>query len=226
MVATNVKAETMSLMDKRSALEAEMNSIIARLSQPGAPGLSGNLVDSEDFPHSDIDVPVVRAERRRLAELRSDHNEVTDKINLNIQILHSARLGNRSFKNSGNDDGSDTQVSSNMDTVASTPSQNVLLIRSPNSMDVNVLISRPFAMVDEIADASPAVEDGLQLGDQILKFGNVEAGDNLLQRLSSEAQSNLGCAVPVVIMRQGTVINLTITPRPWQARGLLGGKHN
>ena len=47
MVATNVKAETMSLMDKRSALEAEMNSIIARLSQPGAPGLSGNLVDSE-----------------------------------------------------------------------------------------------------------------------------------------------------------------------------------
>ncbi|KAG4390077.1 hypothetical protein GLYMA_06G219200v4 [Glycine max] len=224
MVATNVKAETMSLMDKRSALEAEMNSIIARLSQPGAPGLSGNLVDSEGFPRSDIDIPVVRAERRRLAELRSDHNEVTEKINLNIQILHSARLGNRSlpFKNSGNDDGSDTQISSNMDTVASTPSQNVLLIRSPNSMDVNVLISRPFAMVDEIADASPAVEDGLQLGDQILKFGNVEAGDNLLQRLSSEAQSNLGCAVPVVIMRQGTVINLTITPRPWQGRGLLG----
>lgn len=47
MVATNVKAETMSLMDKRSALEAEMNSIIARLSHPGGPGLSGNLVDSE-----------------------------------------------------------------------------------------------------------------------------------------------------------------------------------
>lgn len=50
MVATNVKAETMSLMDKRSALEAEMNAIIARLSLPGAPGLSGNLTDSEVFP--------------------------------------------------------------------------------------------------------------------------------------------------------------------------------
>ncbi|GAU45913.1 hypothetical protein TSUD_280530 [Trifolium subterraneum] len=67
MVGTNVKAETTSLMDKRSALESEMNSIIARLSQPGAPGLSGNLVDSEGFPRSDIDVPLVRAERRRLA---------------------------------------------------------------------------------------------------------------------------------------------------------------
>lgn len=39
----------MSLMDKRTAVEAEMNAIIARLTQPGAPGLSGNLVDSEVF---------------------------------------------------------------------------------------------------------------------------------------------------------------------------------
>ncbi|XP_061344637.1 probable 26S proteasome regulatory subunit p27 [Gastrolobium bilobum] len=224
MVATNVKAETMSLMDKRNAVEAEMNAIIARLSQPGAPGLSGNLVDSEGFPRTDIDIPAVRAERRRLAELRNDHKEITEKINQNIQILHSARLGNRSspFQSSGNDDGSDTQSSSAVDAVASTPSQNVLLRHSPNSMDVDVLVSRPFAMVDEIADASPAVEDGLQLGDQILKFGNVEAGDNLLQRLSSEAQSNLGRTVAVVIMRQGSVINLTITPRAWQGRGLLG----
>nr|XP_027191161.1 26S proteasome non-ATPase regulatory subunit 9 isoform X3 [Cicer arietinum] len=183
MVATNVKAETSSLMEKRSWLEAEMNTIIARLSQPGAPGLSGNLLDSEGFPRSDIDVPIVRAERRRLADI---------------------------------------QTSSTVETVASTPSQNVLLSLSPNSMDVDVLVSRPFAVVDEIADASPAVEDGLQLGDQILKFGNVEAGDNLIQRLASEAQSSMGQTVPVVIMRQGTVINLTITPRTWQGRGLLG----
>ncbi|KAL2322195.1 hypothetical protein Fmac_026574 [Flemingia macrophylla] len=218
MVATNVKAETMSLMDKRTALEAEMNAIISRLSQPGGPGLSGNLVDAEGFPRCDVDIPAVRAERRRLAELRNDHLVITEKINQNIQILHSARLGNRSspLKNS------DTQTSSTINTVASTPSQDVLVRHSPNSMDIDVLVSRPFAMVDEIADASPAVEDGFQLGDQILKFGNVEAGDNLLQRLSSEAQSNLGGAVPVVIMRQGTVINLTITPRTWQGRGLLG----
>ena len=77
-------------------------------------------------------------------------------------------------------------------------------------------------MVDEIADASPAAEDSLQLGDQILKFGNVEAGDNLLQRLASEAQGNQGCAVPVVLMRQGAIVNIKVTPRTWQGRGLLG----
>lgn len=54
MVGTNLKAETSSLMDKRSLLESEMNSIIARLSQPGAPGLSGNLLDSEVIPFSPL----------------------------------------------------------------------------------------------------------------------------------------------------------------------------
>ena len=77
-------------------------------------------------------------------------------------------------------------------------------------------------MVDEIADASPAAEDGLQLGDQIVKFGNVEAGDNLLQRLASEAQNNQGSPVLVVLLRQGTIVNVPVTPRTWQGRGLLG----
>lgn len=47
MVGTNLKAETMGLMEKRSALEAEMNAVIERLTQPGGPGISGNLLDSE-----------------------------------------------------------------------------------------------------------------------------------------------------------------------------------
>ena len=47
MVGTNVKAETMDLMEKRTAMEAEMNAIIDNLCRPGGPGLSGNLLDSE-----------------------------------------------------------------------------------------------------------------------------------------------------------------------------------
>ena len=47
MVATNLKAETMKLMEQRSGIEAEMNVIIENLCRPGGPGLSGNLLDSE-----------------------------------------------------------------------------------------------------------------------------------------------------------------------------------
>lgn len=94
--------------------------------------------------------------------------------------------------------------------------------RSVCAMDVDVTGGRPFAMVDEISEASPAAEDGLQLGDQIVKFGTVEFGDALLPKLAAEAQANRGHAVPVVVKRQGALINLSVTPREWQGRGLLG----
>ncbi|KAA8522867.1 hypothetical protein F0562_009290 [Nyssa sinensis] len=224
MVATNLKAETMSLMDKRSALEAEMNVIIERLCQPGGPGLSGNLVDSEGFPRADFDIPTVRADRHRLAKLRNDHNDITEKINENIQVLHSARLAPRSSppKDSGNVEGSTNQESSVDNVGASASSNSVLPGYTISAMDVDLVVSIPFAMVDEIAEASPAAEDGLQLGDQIVQFGNVESGDNLLPRLASEAQTNQGCAIPIIVMRQGALINLTVTPRAWEGRGLLG----
>ncbi|XP_074368757.1 uncharacterized protein LOC141708845 [Apium graveolens] len=215
MVATNLKAEAMKLMDTRSALELEMNSIIDRLTQPGGPGLSGNLVDSEGFPRSDIDIPVVRADRIKLAQLRNDYKEITEKISQTIQVLHSAKL---------------TPASTHRDTGMTSTSQGIsasnvgvaISERSASAMDVDVTGGRPFAMVDEISEASPAAEDGLQLGDQIVKFGTVEFGDALLPKLAAEAQTNRGHAVPLVVKRQGALINLSVTPRVWQGRGLLG----
>ncbi|XP_052200280.1 uncharacterized protein LOC127806802 [Diospyros lotus] len=219
MVGTNLKADTMSLMDKRSALEAEMNVIIERLSQPGGPGLSGNLLDSEGFPRADIDIHAVRADRNRLAVLRNDHRDITEQINQNIQLLHSVRLASKSLPvgESGNVEGSNAQ-----DTSVVNVGHNVLMGNTVSAMDVDVNVSIPFALVDEINEASPAAEDGLQLGDQIVKFGNVEYGDVSLPKLASEAQTNQGQGVSVIVLRQGALINLTVTPRVWQGRGLLG----
>ncbi|KAM0843484.1 hypothetical protein ACQ4PT_057670 [Festuca glaucescens] len=92
MVAPNVKAETMRLMDRRTALEAEMNAIIAALSAPGGPGITGGLVDAEGFPRADIDIPAVIAQRRKLGELRNDHRDITNKIEKNLEALHSTKL--------------------------------------------------------------------------------------------------------------------------------------
>lgn len=89
-------------------------------------------------------------------------------------------------------------------------------------MDEGSVHRIPFAIIDEISDASPAAEDGLQLGDMIVKFGNVESGDSLHSRLALEAQSNEGHPVPLQIMRQGSLLNLTVTPKQWHGRGLLG----
>ena len=46
-MGTNLKAETFSLMDQRTLIEAQMDAIIDRLCGPGGPGITGNLLDSE-----------------------------------------------------------------------------------------------------------------------------------------------------------------------------------
>lgn len=178
-----------------------MNAIIDRLSVPGGPGITGNLLDAEGFPRADIDIQAVRSDRRRLAELRNDHKDITKRIEQNLEVLHSAGVGQKSAPSLG------VTSSSLHDFVA---------------MEVDPIGKVPFAMIDEITDASPASDDGLQLGDQIVKFGSVELGDQLLSRLAAEAQLNLGHPVHVMLMRNGSIINLTVTPRQWQGRGLLG----
>ncbi|CAL9087350.1 unnamed protein product [Musa acuminata var. zebrina] len=84
------------------------------------------------------------------------------------------------------------------------------------------VLSIPFAIIDEIADDSPAAEDGLLLIDEFVWFGNVENGDNLQSRLVAEAQSNQGNPIPLVIVRQGALMNITVAPRPWHGPGSLG----
>lgn len=223
MVGTNLKAEIMKLMDERANKEAEMDVIIQRLCQPGGPGLSGNLVDSEGFPRSDIDIPTVRADRHRLAELRNDHKILTEKIDQNIQVLHSARLTSTpSVKDSDNAAGLGVQGSTVNVGSSSSLGRYTVTAATSAAMDVDVVLSRPFAVIDEITEASPAAEDGLQLGDQVVKFGNVQSGENLLRQLAAEAQSNQGCAVSMTVIRQGAMTNVQVTPRVWQGRGLLG----
>jgi 26S proteasome regulatory subunit N4 len=89
-------------------------------------------------------------------------------------------------------------------------------------MEVDPVVRIPFATIDEIAEDSPAAEDGLQLGDEIVKFGEVEIGERLQERLVSEAQSNQGHPVSVLVIRRGASLDLTVIPRTWRGRGLLG----
>jgi len=203
MVGTNVKAETMAMIEKRSGIEAEMNAIIDRLCVPNGPGISGSLLDAEGFPRSDIDVAAVRSSRQRLAILRNDHKDITEKIDQNLQIL----LSGGHLR--------DSPMPPQRRTDAATS-------ENPTPMDEDAIVRLPFAVVDEIFDGSPAASDGLQRGDQILKFGSVDGGENLVSRLAREGQTNQGSAIPVIVMRRGVQVNLNVTPRPWSGRGLLG----
>ncbi|MCO5556020.1 hypothetical protein L7F22_009564 [Adiantum nelumboides] len=221
MVGTNVKAETLALMDKRSEMEAEMNIIISRLCQPGGPGLEGNLLDPQGFPRANIDIVQVRGDRHRLSVLRNDHVSITKQIDKNIEVLHSVHVG-VTLPQKRTAEGEEVTHTHTMAVTgagpsfitSSEPDRSILGVDSPNGL--------PFAVFDEVQEGSPAALDGLMVGDQLIKFGSVEGGDNLLMRLGREGRMNEGNAVPVAVLRRGVQLQLIVTPRQWSGPGLLG----
>lgn len=62
------------------------------------------------------------------------------------------------------------------------PSVNSTARVAARAMGFDVVISKPFAVVDEITEASLVAEDGLQLGDQVVEFGENLRKNLLLKR--------------------------------------------
>ncbi|KAI8007438.1 DNA-3-methyladenine glycosylase 1 [Camellia lanceoleosa] len=138
-------------------------------------------------------ISVAKFSEKKIAAPRSTASSLLSELKLRA-IVENAR----NIEGSNNQD-----LSVNVGKSAS--SHNVLRGNAISAMDVDVTVNMPFALVDEIAEASPAAEDGLQLGDQIVKFGNVESGDDLLPKLASEALSNQDREIPVVVLRQDVI---------------------
>ncbi|BBN16931.1 26S proteasome regulatory subunit N4 [Marchantia polymorpha subsp. ruderalis] len=227
MVGANVKQETLTLMEKKAGIEAEMEAIITRLQPPAGPGLSGNLLDKDGFPRADIDIAAVRSDRQRVNVLQNDLKEVTKKIEQNLHVLHSGSLMRDSSlpqKRTAAGEESRPQRTTFSPSVAvavGTSSSNGG--DEPVNMEVEqATLYTPFAVFDEVTAGSPAEEDGIRLGDMLVKFGSVEGDTDLLQRLASEGQRNQGSPVEVVVLRNGVKLDLAITPRQWSGRGLLG----
>eukprot|EP00271_Cylindrocystis_brebissonii_P013525 TRINITY_DN33408_c0_g1_i1.p1 TRINITY_DN33408_c0_g1~~TRINITY_DN33408_c0_g1_i1.p1 ORF type:complete len:286 (+),score=86.21 TRINITY_DN33408_c0_g1_i1:152-1009(+) len=278
MVGSNLRAEAISLMDQRAGIEAEIEAIASRLTGPGGPGLTGNLIDSEGFPRADLDILSVRTSRHRLAVLHTDHKEITAKIERIVHELHSAKVGGvaaaplqqqQQLPQKRNAAGlpTNTPTSSAAPPPPSTsPLPSAKRDFGSTSMDANSSSPLPspppaspifsfyprsslpeaFAVIDQLSEGSPAAVDGLELGDLVLRFGSVVAGPSALQQVAQEMQGRSsssssgsssgggtsetgggsnggsGSSVEVLVMRKGEPRSVTVTPRPWDGRGLLG----
>eukprot|EP01023_Acetabularia_acetabulum_P057728 TRINITY_DN6738_c0_g1_i3.p1 TRINITY_DN6738_c0_g1~~TRINITY_DN6738_c0_g1_i3.p1 ORF type:complete len:183 (-),score=16.56 TRINITY_DN6738_c0_g1_i3:304-852(-) len=81
----------------------------------------------------------------------------------------------------------------------------------------------PFAIVDEVADNSPASEAGVLVGDELCVFGSVTStSSNQLPLIAQELQENENKVVKTVFLRKGEIIQMNVTPRKWSGRGLFG----
>lgn len=223
MVGAHGKAQTVTMMDKRKAMETEMDAIIARLTVSGGPGLQDNLVDAQGFPRADINIPAVRSDRQRLTALRNDHKEITDAIEKNLVILHSGGFTRGSSQSDKLPEAEVVRPSSGASPMEIAPGTESTTAESPSPMDEDPYESSlPFAVFDDVTQGSPAAIDGILIGDQLVRFGSVDREENLLSRLAQEGLTNEGRGLPVIVLRRGERVYLTVTPRRWSGRGLLG----
>ncbi|EEC42717.1 predicted protein [Phaeodactylum tricornutum CCAP 1055/1] len=221
-----------ALNAQRQAMESEAQAITNELTEtpantdgdggPGLPmGIDTPLVDSDGFPRADIDVYRARSLRARLAEIRSDLQNLMKEIESHLQKL--AVLRNPAKKE-------ETQQE------YAAPPQRVTSAPTLSDDHQNLQELKPFARINAVAVDSPAAEAGLLENDLVLQFGNITMASavspmNEVAELVPVAAGNRE-TIPVRIQRGGRsggnteasieMLELALTPRPWAGRGVVG----
>ncbi|GJQ11344.1 hypothetical protein GpartN1_g3135.t1 [Galdieria partita] len=210
-----------ALLRQREAIEEEIKSITSSLTGPGGPGLHGNLLDSEGFPRSDVDIVSVRSQRQRIAHLYTDHRSITDELE---HLLHSI-LGRGSESTS--------VTGSNMSSTEPLLLSNIRRQGSESFTVPLASLGRPFAVVDRVVASSPADLAGMKDGDRIIAFANIStetkgSETEAYRALAATVRDFLYVCVPIAVERinpetqQSLAVHLSITPMPWDGPGLLG----
>ncbi|XP_046751073.1 26S proteasome non-ATPase regulatory subunit 9 isoform X1 [Diprion similis] len=156
-------------------------------------GMNDPLVDSDGFPRDDVDVYQVRHARHKIICLQNDHKTVMRQIETGLHQVHSMS-------------GSQTQQ----------PEPSV------NSVEENTL-SEPFLKVNLVSSASPAELAGIEVGDLIVEFGSIDSRNfRSLKDVGELVESSKYKPIFVKIKRGLNTVVLTLVPKPWSGKGLLG----
>uniref|UniRef100_A0A6I8P2R2 26S proteasome non-ATPase regulatory subunit 9 n=1 Tax=Ornithorhynchus anatinus TaxID=9258 RepID=A0A6I8P2R2_ORNAN len=93
----------------------------------------------------------------------------------------------------------------------------------PSLSDVQDLVRRKDEIEAQIKAYYEVLEDGLQVDDEIVEFGSVNA-DNFqtLHNISTVVQHSEGSPLSVTVIRSGERRRLRLTPMRWAGKGLLG----
>ncbi|KAJ6559173.1 hypothetical protein DFH09DRAFT_521708 [Mycena vulgaris] len=84
---------------------------------------------------------------------------------------------------------------------------------------------KPFARVDGVSPGSPAAEAGLQRGDLVVKFGTLTQqsfSSSSLKPLVEVVAAHENRSIPLKVLRSEQIVFLSLTPKSWGGRGLLG----
>ncbi|XP_053647451.1 26S proteasome non-ATPase regulatory subunit 9 isoform X2 [Cherax quadricarinatus] len=155
-------------------------------------GMTEPVIDSEGYPRSDIDVYQVRHARHQIKCLQNDHTALLQRIEEGLAVVLSP------------------SSAENLD---------------PNGINISPAspAREPFAKVDHVSLGSPANMAGLLENDFITQFGSITC-DNFrsLTNIAQVVQHSANSPIQITVSRNEQSISLSLTPRQWSGRGLLG----
>lgn len=189
-----------SLSQQKYQIEAELQRQYGVLSLNGT-DISSPLTDTSGFPRDDIpDLASVRVARAKIHELRNDLRAIVDRIAGALPLWMPP-----------NKQSDESQQLTHQDATHSTTSLT------------------PFAKVDTVSPNSPAELAGLKVGDQLVRYGHVNATNHdSLRALVTATAENEGMNLNLVWFRYDAnenrqMICKVLTPRSgWGGRGLIG----
>lgn len=212
------------LLKKKDEMEMEIEGIMNSL---GEAGLKGNLVDSEGFPRSDIDIMAIRKLRNRYAVLQTDHKEIMKKIEVGLHELHSHSKPSASTTATSDTSSSLASAAGKSKTATAAGGNGKSNILS----DIDPSTMTPMVLVESVSQFSPADEAKLLAGDKVIVFGSVKKShgtptseQNPLGEIVREVERNLGNPIPIIVERGLKFITVSITPKKWTGPGYLGCK--
>jgi len=263
---------------QKKSMELEADVIVSELTTPPSEGVEPMgvdtpLVDHEGYPRGDVDILRARTLRQRFQILKTDHKEISKKIEFKLQ--HLALLTNPPLKKQQDDEkaargavkpkpkfdpitgkwvvmnwdgsvagvpGGDKRDFHNLSKQVSqsTEDSSSGFSRNPSLREMAAValapvpsLEVPFARVNAVSSESPAEAAGLLEDDLIVQFAHVNAENYNDLR-------DIAALVPDVASRQGSIsiqvkrrkpqstsddwesVTLSLTPRPWSGRGLIG----
>ncbi|XP_064488283.1 26S proteasome non-ATPase regulatory subunit 9-like [Ornithodoros turicata] len=163
-------------------------------------GMDEPLIDSQGFPRSDIDVYKVRHARHNIICLMNDHKAIMREIETALHRFH----------------GSVPSASANH----ATSSVGHGLAGTSGT-------EKPFAVITDVEEGSPAQLAGLRSDDLIVKFGSVN-GENFknVNDIAAVVRHSVGKPLNISVKRRSNILPVVLTPKPWAGKGMLGFKFN
>ncbi|XP_029662533.1 26S proteasome non-ATPase regulatory subunit 9 [Formica exsecta] len=193
MELQEAKDAVLQLMKDKENIESNLRALKEILDSNHV-GMDEPLVDSEGFPRQDIDVYQVRHARHKIICLRNDHKALMKKIEEGLHKIHGLAGGSE----------------------AQEPVSNVSDIQETEMLE-------PFLRVNLVSPGSPAEIAGLHVEDLILEFGSIHCRNfKSLTDIGKLVENSRYKIINLKIKRGSNTIILSLTPRPWVGKGLLG----